>query len=91
METEDTNNDDELQECTYCYHLYPPNDKEGYSLEEGDSGLCQKCEALQERKCKNCDNVYSPNDKEGYSFEEGDSGLCPECEAKTGKDYHLKK
>ena len=90
METEDTNNDDELQECTYCYHLYSPNDREGYSFEEDDSGLCQKCGALQERKCKNCDNVYSPNDKEGYSFEEGDSGLCPECEAETDKDYHQK-
>jgi hypothetical protein len=40
METEDTNNDDELQECTYCYQLYSPNDREGYSFEEGDSGLC---------------------------------------------------
>ena len=57
METEDTNNGDKLQECTYCYHLYSPKDKESYSFEEGDNGLCQKCKALQERKCKNCDNV----------------------------------
>ena len=41
METEDTNNDDELQECTYCYHLYSPNDREGYSFEEGDMGANQ--------------------------------------------------
>lgn len=88
METEDTNSGDKLQECTYCYNLYSPNDRKDYSFDEGDSSLCQKCEALQERKCKNCDNVYSPNDKEGYSFEEGDSGLCPECEAETDKDRH---
>ena len=88
MGTEDTNNGDELQECTYCYNLYSPNYKEDYSGGKGDSGLCQKCESLQERKCKNCDNVYSPNDKEGYSFEEGDSGLCPECQEETDKDGH---
>jgi len=45
MEIEDTNNDDELQKCTYSYHFYSPNDKEGCSFEEGDSVLCPECEA----------------------------------------------
>lgn len=49
MEAEDTNSGDKLQECTYCYNLYSPNDRKDYSFEEVDSGLCPECEAKTDK------------------------------------------